>query len=52
MTPVMAAPWAHPWLRISLRLLAMTDLCGDREMRPILKADLNKVREQMRRHGW
>ena len=43
MTPVVAAPRAHPWLRVSLLLLAMTHLCGDREMRPILKADLNKA---------
>lgn len=38
MTPLLAAPW----LRISLLLLAMTHLCGDREMRPILKADLKQ----------
>ena len=47
MTPVIGAPWTHPWLR-------MTDLCGAREMRPLLKADLNKalnMREQMRRYG-
>ena len=32
----------------------MTHLCGDREMRPILKADLKKaliMREKMRRYG-